>query len=56
MQRQKYSMVGNSESSGAIEYTKFCHGQFNLLHSRNLAKLKNSQERNRSESLEINSL
>ena len=43
-------------SVDATEHSKNCHGRFNWLHPKTLAKLSHIQEREIRESLEINNL
>ena len=49
-------MAGKGEASGATEHSKKCHGWFNWLHTKTLAKLSNIHKRKIRESLEINNL
>ena len=49
-------MAGKWEASGAIEHSKNCHGWFNWLQRKTLAKLPNIHELKIRESLEINNL
>ena len=49
-------MTGKWEASAATEHSKDCHGRFNWLHPKTLAKLSNIHERKIRESLEINNL
>ena len=49
-------MTGKWEASGATEHSKDCHGRFNWLHPKTLAKLSNIHECKIRESLEINNL
>ena len=49
-------MAGKWEASGVTEHSKYCHGRFNWLHPKTLAKLSNIHERKIRESLEINNL
>ena len=56
IENQEDSMTGKWEASGATEHSKDCHGQFNWLHPKTLAKLSNIHERKIRESLEINNL
>ena len=49
-------MTGKWEASGATKHSKYCHGQFNWLDPKTLAKLPNMLERKIRESLEINNL
>ena len=49
-------MAGKSEASGATEHSKECHGRFNWLHPKTLAKLSNIHERKTRESIEIKNL
>ena len=44
------------EASGAPKHPKDCHGEFNWLHPKTLAKLHNIHECKIRESLEINNL
>ena len=53
---QEDSMTGKTEASGGTELSKECHGRFNWLHPKTLAKLSNIHERKIRESLEINNL
>ena len=48
--------IGKWEASSATEHSKECHGRFNWLHPKILAKLSNIHERKIRESLEINNL
>ena len=54
MEYQEGSLAG--KSSYATEHTKSCHGQFDWVYPRTLAKLKNLREEEIHESFEINSL
>ena len=56
IEHQEDSMPGKWEASGATEHSKDCHGRFNWLHPKTLAKLSNIHERKIRESLEINNL
>ena len=56
IEHQEESMTGKWEASGATEHSKDCHGLFNWLHPKTLAKLSNIHERKIRESLEINNL
>ena len=56
IEHQEDSMAGKWEASGATEHSKECHGRFNWLHPKTLAKLSNIHERKIRESLEINNL
>ena len=56
IEHQEDSMAGRWEASGATEHSKECHGRFNLLLPKTLAKLSNIHERKIRESLEINNL
>ena len=49
-------MTGKWEASGATEHSKECHGWFNWLNPKTLAKLSNIHERKIKESFEINNL
>ena len=49
-------MAGKWEASGATEHSKECHGRFNWLHPKTLAKLLNIHKRKIRVSLEINNL
>ena len=49
-------MTRKWEASGRTEHSKDCHGQFNWLHPKTLAKLSNIHGRKIRESLEINNL
>ena len=53
---QEDSMAGKWEAPSATEHCKDCHGRFNWLHPKTLAKLSNIRERKIRESLEINNL
>ena len=53
---QEDSMAGKWEAPSATEHCKDCHGRFNWLHPKTLAKLSNIHERKIRESLEINNL
>ena len=56
VEHQEDSMARKWEASGATEYSKYCHGRFNWLHPKTLAKLSNIHERKIRDSLEINNL
>ena len=56
IEHQEDSMTGKWEASGATKHSKDCHGWFNWMHPRTLAKLSNIHERKVRESLEINKL
>ena len=56
IEHQEDSMAGKWEASGASRHSKHCHGRFNWLHPKTLAKLSNIRERKIRESLEINNL
>ena len=56
IEHQEDSMTGKWEASSATEHSKNCHGRFNWLHPKTLAKLPNIHERKIRESLEINNL
>ena len=56
IEHQEDSMTGKWEASGATEHSKDCHGRFNWLHPKALAKLSNIHGRKIRESLEINNL
>ena len=56
IKHQEDSMTGKWEALGATEHSKNCHGQFNWLHPKTLAKLSNIHERKIRKSLEINNL
>ena len=56
VEHQEDSMARKWEASGATEYSKYCHGRFNWLHPKTLAKLSNKHKRKIRESLEINNL
>ena len=56
IEHQEDSMAGKWEASGATEHSKECHGRFNWLHPKTLAKLSNIHERKIGESLEINNV
>ena len=49
-------MAGKWEASDGTERSKDCHGRFNWLHPKTLAKLSNIHERKIRELLEINNL
>ena len=53
---QQDSIKGNWESSGATEYTKECHGQFNWIHPRIIAVMSNMYKRKWREAPDINRL
>ena len=55
-EHQEDSMAGKWEALGVTENCKDCHGRFNWLHPKTLAKLPNIHERKIRESLEINNL
>ena len=56
IEHQEDSMTGKWEASGATEHSRDCHGRFNWLHPKTLAKLSNIHERKIRESLEIYNL
>ena len=56
IEHQEDSMAGKWEASGATEHSKECHGWFNWLHPKTLAKLSNIHERKIRESSEIYNL
>ena len=56
IEHQEDSMAGKWEASGATRHSKHCHGRFNWLHLKTLAKLSNIRERKIRELLEINNL
>ena len=56
IEHQEDNMAGKWEASGATEHCKDCHGRFNWLHPKTLAKLSNIRERKIRELLEINNL
>ena len=56
IKHQEDSMAGKWEALGATEHSKNCHGQFNWLYPKTLAKLSNIHERKIRKSLEINNL
>ena len=56
IKHQEDSMAEKWEALGATEHSKNCHGQFNWLHPKTLAKLSNIHERKIRKSLEINNL
>ena len=56
IKHQEDSMTGKWEALGVTEHSKNCHGQFNWLHPKTLAKLSNIHERKIRKSLEINNL
>ena len=41
IEHQEDSMTGKREALGATEHSKDCHGRFNWLHPKTLAKLPN---------------
>ena len=41
IEHQEDRMAGKWEASGATEHSKICHGQFNWLHPKTLAKFFN---------------
>ena len=49
-------MTGKWGVSGATEHSEHCHGQFNWLHPKILAKSPNTNEHKLRDSLEINNL
>ena len=49
-------MAGKCETSGPTKHSKDCHGQFNSLHPKTLAKVSNVHERKTRESVQINNL
>ena len=49
-------MTRKWETPGAPEHSKNCHGRFNWLHPKTLAKLPNIHKRKIRESLEINNV
>ena len=49
-------MTRKWEASGATEHSKECHGRYNWLHPKTLAKLSNIHERKIRELIEINNL
>ena len=56
VEHQEDSMPGKWETSGATEHSKDCHGRFNWLHPKTLAKLSNIHECKTRESLDIDNL
>ena len=56
IEHQEDSVTGKWEASGATEHSKNCHGWFNWLYPKMLAKLPNIHKRKIRESLEINNL
>ena len=56
MEHQQDSIKGNWESSGTIEHTKECHGQFNWIHSRTITLISNMYKGKLREDLEISRL
>ena len=56
IEHQQDSIKGNWESSGAIEHTKECHGQFNWIHWRTITLMSNMYKRKVREVIEINRL
>ena len=56
IEHQEDSMTGKWEASGATEHSKDCHGWFNWLHPKTLAKLSNIHKRKIRESFQINNL
>ena len=56
IEHQEDSIAGKWEALGATEHSKECHGRFNLLHPKTLAKLSNIHEHKIRESLETNNL
>ena len=56
VEHREDSMTGKWEASGATEHSEDCHGRFNWLHPKTLAKLSNIHGRKIKESLEINNL
>ena len=55
-EHQEDSMAGRGEATGATEHSKDCHGRFNRLYPKTLAKFSNIQVYEIKESLEINNL
>ena len=55
-EHQEDSMAGKQEASGATEHCKDCHGRFNWLPPKTLAKLSNIHKRKIKGSLEIKNL
>ena len=49
-------MAGKCETSGPTRHSKDCHGWFNSLHPKTLAKVPNVHERKIRESVKINNL
>ena len=45
IEHQEHSMIGIWKASHATEHSKYCHGRFNWLHPKTLAKLTNRHER-----------
>ena len=56
IEHQEDSIAGKWEALGATGHSKECHGRFNWLHPKTIAKLSNIHERKIRESLEINNL
>ena len=56
IEHQEDIMTGKWEVSGTTEHSKDCHGRFNWLHPKTLAKLSIIHKRKIRESLEINNL
>ena len=56
IEHQDDSTSGKWETYGATEHSKDCHGWFNLLQLKMLAKLPNIDDRKIRESLEISNL
>ena len=56
IEHQEDSMTRKWEASGATEHSKECHGRYNWLHPKTLAKLSNIHERKIRELIEINNL
>ena len=45
IEHQEHSMTGIWKALHATEHSKYCHGRFNWLHPKTLAKLTNRHER-----------
>ena len=56
IEHQEDSMAEKWKTSDVTEHSKDCHGLFNWVHRKTLAKLLNIHERKIRESLEVNNL
>ena len=53
IEHQQYSFNGKWDNSGATEHTLTCHGQFNWIHPKTIAREKDYRKRKIREALEI---